>query len=270
MSAFVPLRAITSGAAPFVLVLKAFFDDSGTHVGSPVTVMGGLIAHEDEWAALEPEWATVRDDLGIRMMHMSACEAPYKEFRGWSRDRRDIAINRFRSVLIKRDALMLVSAVSQASWDAAASKSILTELFPTPLDWCFNDCMQRALRWGRKSGPESVVVTFDCREESLRTWRPRAEGYERLYPRKVAGFAFSSMEKVLPLQAADMVAYEGFVFQCERERLRAEPTPRPNFALLLEKLQFKGGFYTEAQLLAYVATVEAGAAAARAARDARA
>ena len=155
---------------------------------------------------------------------------------------------------------MLVSAVSQPSWDAAASQSILTDLFPTPLDWCFNDCMQKALRWGRKSGPEPVVVTFDSREESLKNWRPRAEGYERLYPHKVAGFAFSSMEKVLPLQAADMVAYEGFIFQCDRERRGgAEPTPRRNFGLLLEHLPLKGGFYTETQLLEYVAKVEAGA-----------
>jgi hypothetical protein len=84
-----------------------------------------------------------------------------------------------------------------------------------------------------------------------------AAGYEKRSPDRVAGFAFGSMEKVLPLQAADMVAYEVFVFQCEYQRLGEEPKPRANFAKLFDALAPHGGFSTEQQLRDYAAKLEA-------------
>lgn len=222
--------------------------------------MGGLIADEGEWAAFEVEWQSALDDLGITKMHMSACEAPRKQFDGWPRERRDSAIDRFREIVVKRRALMLISAVSQAAWDEATRQSeILRSLFPTPIDLCFNDCMQKAMLWRSGDQPERVVITFDTRDQNVKAWERRAGGYEERYPSRVAGFAFGSMEKVLPLQAADMVAYEAFVFQCERERLGGiEPVARRNFRLLLEGLPCRGGFYRPESLIAYAERIAEG------------
>jgi hypothetical protein len=252
------LRTLTDGIIGYAridghfVVLKAFFDDSGTHLESDVAVMAGLIAPEDEWATLETEWRIALDDLGIRKMHMASCENARRDFAGWDRDRRDRAIARFCGIILKRNACMLISAVSRSTWNAVAPYTLLGKRFAQPIDYCFNACMRYAMQTIRGSvGREPVAITFDGREESLGYWQRLASAYEEVWPERVAGFAFGNMEKVLPLQAADMIAYEAFVFECARGRQEKEPTPRPNFSKLVSALQFKGGFATEEILHEY-------------------
>ncbi len=36
-----------------LLMLKAYFDDAGTHASAPVVVMGGLVGTVEQWDALE-------------------------------------------------------------------------------------------------------------------------------------------------------------------------------------------------------------------------
>jgi hypothetical protein len=37
-------------------MLKAYFDDAGTHAASPAVVLGGLIGTVDQWERLEKLW----------------------------------------------------------------------------------------------------------------------------------------------------------------------------------------------------------------------
>lgn len=83
-----------------------------------------------------------------------------------------------------------------------------------------------------------------------------ASGFEKRWPEQFVGYSFGNMEKVLPLQAADMIAYEAFVFHIDRDRLGREPAPRPNFAKLMDELSHDLAFYTEENLLAYARELE--------------
>lgn len=255
----VALEALARGVFPYgqqnrrILVLRAYLDDSGTHASSPVIVMGGLMAHEDDWAQIEKEWSEALSDLGLPDMHMSHCEMAKKAFSGWSRDRRDLAIVRFRNIILRHKALMVVSTLARKVWDEAlAIRPEIVTVFESPLDYCFNACIGRIVRTRRRDAQEiePIVVTFDSREQSLDNWRSLAASYERNFPHKVAGFAFGSMKQVMGLQAADMVAYEAFVYECERQRLGNEtPTPRANFKALFSSLEYAGGYFTSDQIV---------------------
>ena len=146
---------------------------------------------------------------------------------------------------------MLASAVSSSDWKDAIKESRLGEIFETPLDFLFNTCMRRALESRRRDAPEQVVVTFDARDPNLKFWDDLAKGYERRWSHKVAGYAFSSMEKVLPLQAADMVAYEVFLHEIDRSKHGGEPNPRPNMSNLLAHLAMYGGHFPKENLIEY-------------------
>lgn len=261
MNAWVPMGKITDGVFGYaakdrrVLVLKAYFDDSGTHDNSDVTAMGGLIAHEDDWARLEVEWGAALDEFGLDKMRMSSLRYPKGKFKDRDELERERIITRFRKIICGLNARMIAHTVSRRVWDAVAADTRLGQVFSEPIDLCFNACMRSAMeaKRGSVAEPEPVVVTFDCREQNLGFWQRLASGYEALWPSTVAGFAFGNMAKVRPLQAADMIAYEAFVFQCDREHSGAEPKPRPNFAALLDEVNFAGQFFTEENLRAYAA-----------------
>ena len=60
-------------------MLKAFFDETGTHDGSAITGLGGFVGTADAWDRLEQKWwAVLREyaDKGVRWLHMSGCRGP--------------------------------------------------------------------------------------------------------------------------------------------------------------------------------------------------
>jgi len=218
------IKVLTDGVFSYrcrsreVLVLKAFFDDSGTHDNSDVIVMGGLIAPEEAWANLEPKWQAGLDHFGIRKMHMSHCERGWGEFEGWSQYCKDQAISLFSDLVCETGGRLLASAVSRKVWETVTGEvPDLKIVFQQPIDFLFNTCMRRALESRRATStePEEVAVTFDTREQNLHFWEDLASNYEKKWPQRMVGYSFGSMERVLPLQAADMVAYESFVHQVQ-------------------------------------------------------
>ena len=45
---------------------NAYFDESGTHDGAPVIVVGGFVATYDRWARIELEWREILASRGIK------------------------------------------------------------------------------------------------------------------------------------------------------------------------------------------------------------
>jgi hypothetical protein len=256
---FVPIKALTDGLFSYrcrsrdILVLKAFFDDSGTHGPSDVIVMGGLIAPEEAWTALEPKWQAELDRLGIEEMHMSHCEKRWGEFKDFERSERDAMIAFFSDLICETGGRLLASAVSRKVWDSVTAETKLGEVFAEPIDFLFNTCMRRALesRRATSGAPEEVVVTFATREQNLLFWKDLAANYERKWPSRLVGYAFGQMARNPPLQAADMIAYEAFVQQCRFEKSGDKLSHRPNMVKLMSRLAVWAGFYDEEQLLAY-------------------
>ena len=241
------------------LVLKAYFDDSGTHLASDVVVMGGLIASEESWNALEPTWDAHLRYLGIKKMHMSHCEKGRKEFWGWERPKIDDCIATFREMIEKTHGRMLASAVGRKDWEDACAVTCLGDIFSDPLDFLFNTAMRRALESRRASAENSkeITVIFDSRGQNLAFWQNLAANYQRKWPNRMAGFSFGLMEKIFPLQAADMIAYESFVHQCARVNGQPEPPFRPNMQKLSEALSLSAGYYTLESLIEYGRAIEA-------------
>src|SRR2546425_2323671 len=45
------------------ILLKACFDDSGTHASSPISTVGGYLAHIDAWEGFQIRWSTLVGSL---------------------------------------------------------------------------------------------------------------------------------------------------------------------------------------------------------------
>lgn len=242
------------------MALKAYFDDSGTHDHSPVVVMAGLVAGEAEWAALETEWEDLKAEFGISKFHMNKLiNRPWKsEYRGWSDCKAGRALTKFRRAILKTRSLMVGEAVSRDAWNSVCAQTRLGEWFDDPIDFLQTMALRKALeaQRARVFGYETVSVTFDLRLQNLVSWNFFAQGFQKKFPGRFAGYSFGLTEQVLPLQAADMVAYEAFRFQIDYLRGQSEPKARPNFRRMMDSMENRLSFITEPDLLEWVKKVE--------------
>lgn len=264
MTAFVSMRSLAGASAclnlpdQWVAVLTAYFDDSGTHAGSDVTAIGGLIGLQEDWSRFELEWKRALDHAGIKRMHLAHCNGKRGEFKDWSYQRRSELKEKLFGIISSYGLLVFFSVVSDIAWvEACKREPVLSDIFPSKLDFCFNTCMQGAIRSRIKGRSDKVAAVFDTREQELPRWRPIGSKYEDLYPNVIDHYAFGTMEKVLPLQAADCVANSVFSFMCVTLRNGIEPEQH-DFITLTSGMSARGGFHTEDQLVKYVNDLRAG------------
>src|ERR1700678_2523208 len=105
-----------------LVVLSAYFDDSGTHAGSPVVSTGGLYGNDGQWEVLEREWKAILHAPGdgwprLRRFHMYDCEHGIGEFSGQTHGARDHLIYKFRNAILNAGLHGYSMAVSGPDWE---------------------------------------------------------------------------------------------------------------------------------------------------------
>ena len=182
-------------------MLKAYFDDSGTHNGSTVTAVGGFVAKAEEWDAFDRDWAEMLEVEKIGWFHMTDCGGQYGEFAGWPKERCD--------VLIKR----AISIVKEHPLHGVAAGMLVKDKKPTipiqALDMCFIQCISALLYRAEQLGDRVEIFMEDHpgRKKHLLQYlgfldrhSQRGELVEKIH--SVRNREHS------PLQAADLLAYE--------------------------------------------------------------
>ena len=67
-----------------MLIYTGYLDESGTHQGSPVTVMGGLMGSARQWSAFAKTFTQIKKSYGFEIFHTKKFKARSGEFSGWS------------------------------------------------------------------------------------------------------------------------------------------------------------------------------------------
>jgi hypothetical protein len=69
------------------VILTAYFDESGTHGDSPVTVMAGIMANARQWSVFQSGLDKIRSRYGFRVFHATKFKNGSGEFAGWSAEK---------------------------------------------------------------------------------------------------------------------------------------------------------------------------------------
>jgi hypothetical protein len=69
-----------------VLTLTAYLDESGTHDGSDVTVMGGMLANARQWQKFEIGFSDIKKRHGFSIFHTKKFKRRDGDFKGWSNE----------------------------------------------------------------------------------------------------------------------------------------------------------------------------------------
>lgn len=74
------IEILAPGERDLVAFLECYFDESGTHGGSPVMCVAGYLFDKDQCKALDVKWKEVLDRFRLPYFRMSACAHGQKPF----------------------------------------------------------------------------------------------------------------------------------------------------------------------------------------------
>ncbi len=196
--------------------MQVYLDESGNSrdKNTPVVSVGGCVASLEAWKVFEKNWRHVLAKFGATELHMKHFAHFHGEFAGWSETQRRSLLRDLVSIMHRSVSLYVGAAVPIPRYEAALSNEG-QELRIDPYFGCLRQCVKAAIE-NAKSLPSDERVEIILADHPR--FRARAveayEGYKndsRLGShRDRLGYLIPNgiPRDILPLQAADLVAYE--------------------------------------------------------------
>lgn len=215
MSRHIPISEIaavvhrSSDLVKALAMLRAYFDDSGTHSNSLVTTISGYVGSEKTWKIIEGEWLAILADYRqyeVTWFHSADIASWQGE---WAKVPLTICRDaplRFARVLGKHRILPIWAAVVNEDFYRFATTDFLAT-FPDPFTLCFHQAMGQMYNWARHNAASKVapIAAHGSYAEKLLTAHAR---YLRDgdFPEYIGPISFDEPRRVIPLQAADLLA----------------------------------------------------------------
>jgi len=206
-----------------------YLDESGTHADSDAAVVAGFVSNVTQWEAFSQGWQQVLTDSNLDYFHMSDFENRTGQFSGWQEDARRDVLNKLLSIIhdhtfwnigciVLRQSFdsILSSAVKQICGDAYGAAALscwrhLGEILKEVDGWM--DCSMEAGAKG--SGALQLIFQEDSK---ISEWRNN---------HRILVLSFRDKRAYLPLQAADMLAYELYKQSARQFGKETRPTRYP-------------------------------------------
>ena len=246
-------RAVLADRDGIVAVIKAYFDESGIHDGSPVVTVGGYFGEPAAWRDFTKEWN--RTKRPIKVFHAVDAQNLQGEFEGWSPEDRDELVKRLLPIIPKHPVAAVLMGINlDAFKEAMRGRSDLQEIFGTPYTACFQWALQSLVEHAEKFNFDERIACF---HESNDFQREARESFDFIMNdsryRNISSLTFGRKEDFVPLQAADILAYEG------NKRLRdlSRPQRRSFAALEPDNGRFLFGMFDKTNMHKVVSQLEA-------------
>ena len=190
-----------------------YFDDSGTHKGSPVGVVGGFVAHPTQWLGFNYRWKTVLGKYGVavhRQSKWSNRAKPFDDPEVWPDERRHAYINELIDVIVDRDAVTIGAAVPIARLDARFPDHAK---YLSPFRYAAECVFGNAARVMKQLVPDArIAYVFESGTQHLGELQQAFNEYLQNPSLKeefgLISFATADKRDLMQLQAADIMAYE--------------------------------------------------------------
>jgi len=187
-------------------VLCVFMDESGIHDVSPVVTVGSYVATPKQWKLWTKDWNDAKG--AIKVFHASDCEALVEEFKGWETERRNKFVANLLPVLPRFKLRGLVVGINLDDYNAAMKgRDDLRKLLGSPYTACFHWTVAEIL----SEAPSNRRIAFfhetnSYRGEALEAFAALQKSHKA---RDRTSLTFGSKAEYVPLQAADIIAFEG-------------------------------------------------------------
>jgi hypothetical protein len=206
-----------SAIARFLAVFIAYMDESGTHNQSEFASLAGYVNHSIGWTQVERTWKAVLSQYHVDEFHMTDFENRYGEFdwrNYWFLPDQELRHPFMRDIIRALDPpkhLRVGCTISLRDY-----REIIPECFHkeyNPYYFLFAKCIEQLWRVSFLAIPPDEQLAFVFDEKLGFEGRSTAIFYalrdhQFPYSDKMGSVQFASSKKFVPLQAADLVAFE--------------------------------------------------------------
>jgi hypothetical protein len=200
-----------AAARRFIAMFRAFFDDSGTHDGAPVVIVGGVVGKDEQWDLFNDLWRSVIAKRSLPYFHTTkfkvAKDAPYSTL---CDAEKTTLLDQLLLTLRARASLVVSSAISASSYDAVLTQEQKLR-YGDPFHLAAQLCWLGIKLWADKheyNDPIPFVIEGGTkREKGLQVVfdkllaNPKMKALLRL-----DSLTLGTKEKFPALQAADIIA----------------------------------------------------------------
>ncbi len=219
-------------------MLRAYFDDSGTHSDSEVVVWAGVFGTIDEFERLENAWfAKLRKPLPgkPRLSKFSCrdCARGRGEFFGYEQGARDLLRNEMRQIIADAGIRPCAYSIPIKLYNEVLRGRVRRAYGP-PDGIAFAACADHALKVAAANGLPMAAV-FDKGQKSEYLDFLLNDAKMRANRRNVSiEYSYMAVADSAGLQAADIIATEHYWYSANlNEDQGTQPTP--HFKSLIEK-----------------------------------
>lgn len=191
-------------------VFTVYLDESGTHQTSDTVVVAGFFSVASRWVKFSEEWQEALNDYQLDYFHMTDFENRQGRFKGWSTREHEDCLNRLLGIINENVIGSVGWVVSKRSFDEILSeyaKAICGDAYGLAAIGCFRSLAQIVIE---EDGQAEYVMESGAEGSGalLRIYREGRKDPEWRDNNRILSLAFQDKRYFLPLQAADIMAYE--------------------------------------------------------------
>lgn len=217
------------------VILKSYFDESGTHGGSPITVMSGIMGMAQQWSKFERSTARLKRKYGFSIFHAKDFKSRSGGFAGWPHEKCDALL---LDLARAGNSLMEVVTTILPNEDYASFYRVSDTPSRVRLDTKYGLCFRYTLvllvyhavaRLGHHKNFDKTrlhVILEDGHRnagDAQRIFQETKKEVEALGSNLLASISFVTKQEADPLLVADFVAHSTF----GQQRSGAVDLPRP-------------------------------------------
>jgi hypothetical protein len=191
-------------------MMSAYFDES-TSENSPVLVVAGFLSTDAHWSLFEREWKEVLEEFEITAFHMHDYAQSAGEFVGMDEPTRRALLGRLLEIIIRRAKLGFASVVHCKEFERIFTGPERIDV-GSPYNLSCTASYLQIGEWARNNFQvEPVAYFFDAGHKD-------APGVARTFletknnpgnvEHRLGSLTFEHDNVLVPLQAADLAAYE--------------------------------------------------------------
>lgn len=235
------------------MIITAYLDESGTHDGSPVTVMSGFVGNVHQWRKAEGKQQRVLVEFGVKIFHAVDFFQKTGAFSRWPEQKRASFLAQIHAPINEHLEVGFNTIMVNADYE----KYYLAGERPkkTPLDTKYGVCFRASVAFLYKVATEwktplwrfnkkrymNIVMEdgHKNRGDVERLFRTFKEGADDLPLDFFKSLTFATKAECGPLLCADLMAYSAYLAETpgpSRDKKKIQ-MPRP------DSLHYKGNHW---------------------------